>query len=426
MIGTMRRWRSARLRKSSDTSKVGLDLEAVKSTTLDHFSSPIFILHNGTIVFANPACCTAFGAKRVEDILGHGIMQRLADEQPDGLGVKESMAAFNAAYQAHGFVRRMWAFKRLDGTSLTVRSTVTAIPHPTERCSVAIVEHLDTFAAEHALRQRAAQALAEDGLIAMVAYRVADTAQELTASARELVVAAEIAATRIEAAMASADESASTALSIADSTDRLRSTVDMVSSRMEGSQSRTSDLAKRAADIQATVASLADAAGRIGNIIDVVGSISSQTQLLALNATIEAARAGQAGRGFSVVASEVKQLAVGSATAAKEIKLRVGEIQQIVSAIVGSIQEVSGSVDELCGDTSALGKDLEMQRNAIVKIDDAVKISSTAAQSLNNVINELSSVVSNNKRNSSNILERTSNLSNDSSRLRQEVKSYSS
>jgi len=62
-----------------------------------------------------------------------------------------------------------------------------------------------------------------------------------------------------------------------------------------------------------TVKGLADAANRIGEVVQLINDIASQTNLLALNATIEAARAGDAGRGFAVVASEVKSLATQTA-----------------------------------------------------------------------------------------------------------------
>ena len=73
---------------------------------------------------------------------------------------------------------------------------------------------------------------------------------------------------------------------------------------------------------------LAENAGRISVVIDLIQSIASQTNLLALNATIEAARAGEAGRGFAVVASEVKSLANQTAKATDEIRSQIANMQR--------------------------------------------------------------------------------------------------
>ena len=79
----------------------------------------------------------------------------------------------------------------------------------------------------------------------------------------------------------------------------------------------------------ATVAGLADAANRIGEIVALINSIAAQTNLLALNATIEAARAGDAGKGFAVVASEVKGLATQTARATEDISTQITALQQV-------------------------------------------------------------------------------------------------
>jgi methyl-accepting chemotaxis protein len=84
----------------------------------------------------------------------------------------------------------------------------------------------------------------------------------------------------------------------------------------------------------------------IGNIVQAVVRIADQTNLLALNAAIEAARAGEHGRGFAVVADEVRNLAEISEKSAREIKDMVGEIQEAVRSVVGEITSIGNSIKE--------------------------------------------------------------------------------
>ncbi len=94
------------------------------------------------------------------------------------------------------------------------------------------------------------------------------------------------------------------------------------------------DLAERGNDVVSTmigtIEKISDSSARIAEITGVIEGIAFQTNILALNAAVEAARAGDQGRGFVVVASEVRNLAQHSATAAKEIKSLVGDSVAVV------------------------------------------------------------------------------------------------
>jgi methyl-accepting chemotaxis protein len=124
-----------------------------------------------------------------------------------------------------------------------------------------------------------------------------------------------------------------------------------VSSRATGETQRTSEL----------IGGLSSAAERIGTIVQLIQAIASQTNLLALNATIEAARAGDAGKGFAIVASEVKNLASQTAQATEQIASQVATIQSATGETVTAITQFGVTVKEMAEIASAVAAAVEEQ-----------------------------------------------------------------
>jgi methyl-accepting chemotaxis protein len=134
----------------------------------------------------------------------------------------------------------------------------------------------------------------------------------------------------------------------------------------------------RANASRATIDALAKAANQIGDIVTVINQIAAQTNLLVLNATIEAARAGESGRGFLVVAAEVKMLATQTGQSTERIGAKVAEIQSTTREVVASLSSVAEAIDQLSGVTQSVSVAIEQQDAATDEFAAGARESSAA------------------------------------------------
>ncbi|MBO6894226.1 MAG: HAMP domain-containing protein [Roseibium sp.] len=177
---------------------------------------------------------------------------------------------------------------------------------------------------------------------------------------------------------------------IAAATEELSASVQEVGRQVNDTltQVDTATTATRTSNDQ--VKGLSAAAERIGAVVQLIQDIAEQTNLLALNATIEAARAGEAGKGFAVVASEVKSLAGQTAKATDEISSQVAEIQSSTDAAVQAISGIMNMMEEVNETAAAMAASVEQQAAATSEITTGVSQAASQTSSVSETIGDLS------------------------------------
>ncbi|MFK3795515.1 methyl-accepting chemotaxis protein [Pseudomonas sp. NPDC088444] len=127
----------------------------------------------------------------------------------------------------------------------------------------------------------------------------------------------------------------------------------------------------------------------IGKVLDVIRGIAEQTNLLALNAAIEAARAGEQGRGFAVVADEVRALAARTQSSTGEIEGMISHVQNSADQAVGAMGKSQALVTDTQSLAHATGQALEQIADGIAQINDRNLVIATASEEQANVAREV-------------------------------------
>jgi methyl-accepting chemotaxis protein len=170
-------------------------------------------------------------------------------------------------------------------------------------------------------------------------------------------------------AVSTSEASKNATASAGDGRDLVQETVNAIE-RMSGDVQSTADL----------IGNLAEESRDIGKVLDVIRGLADQTNLLALNAAIEAARAGEAGRGFAVVADEVRALAHRTQQSTSEIERMVGSIQGGTEKAVGSMRNSTERAESTLNIAKGAGLALDTINTAVVEINERNLVIAAAAE----------------------------------------------
>jgi len=223
-----------------------------------------------------------------------------------------------------------------------------------------------------------------------------EASDRLSSTSTEMVALADQSKSQTHAVRESSEGISNSMITVAGSADEMSGSVATIATAIEEMDTSLAEVAKNcnhasmvsnAAESQVNetreaMSELDASSSDIGIVLDTIKNIADQTNLLALNATIEAASAGDAGKGFTVVANEVKELSRQTAQATEEIAHRIENMQSNTRKVLESINTISGTIGEVNVASQSIASAVEEQAATTNEITRSISTVSDAAEQI--------------------------------------------
>jgi methyl-accepting chemotaxis protein len=260
-----------------------------------------------------------------------------------------------------------------------------------------------------------------ESAVGAIVSNVSASAGQLESAASTLTRTAETTEGLSGRVAGASEEASSNMQSVATATEELSQSVTEIGRQVQTSSRIADNAVAQAVQTDARINELSRAAQRIGDVVNLITAIAEQTNLLALNATIEAARAGEAGRGFAVVASEVKSLASQTAKATDEISAQIAGMQSATQESVTAIKQIGNTIGEISSIATQIASAVEQQSAATREIAQNVQRVAHGTQQVAGDITAVNRGATETGAASEQVLNSAQSLSSESTRLRAEL-----
>lgn len=233
---------------------------------------------------------------------------------------------------------------------------------------------------------------ASSGELLMVSEQMAQDSEDLASRSNSVAAAAEEMSASMNSVAAASEQASANLESVVDSAGQMKQTLNEVAQNCEKARGVSENASVKVKTASKRVIQLGASARDINKVTEVITDIAEQTNLLALNATIEAARAGEAGKGFAVVASEIKGLAAQTAGATLDIKNRIKGIQDSTDDTVKDVEHVTKVISQVTDIVSAIAAAIEEQSASATEVAENIGQASIGIGDVNKNVAQSSQV----------------------------------
>lgn len=284
---------------------------------------------------------------------------------------------------------------------------------------------------QHEQEARADRQARVDGLIGTFRETVRGVLDAVNSENREMEASAGSLSSIASQTTAQADSVSNASLdasknveAVATAAETLSTSISEISRQVGQTRNIVEQATGATIETDAKIAGLADSADKIGEVILLIQGIAEQTNLLALNATIEAARAGEAGKGFAVVASEVKELATQTAKATEAISTQITDIQKETESSVDAIRGIAETMREVSSATEAISAAVEEQGTSTAEISENVRSAAAGSNGVSENIVGVRQAADESQGTAERVLSAAKGVSNNTEQLRHVIDEF--